>query len=952
MNKQFKIYSVDTKAFYTDEEVKLNSDKLQYKLEMNAMENWMYHCQTRENEEDVLTYDEYKELSNKVKELKTLKYELSKENKKLEPNDEISLKEYTKKLKIPTEKVSRNGNYKTKQEKIVEKENKVVKAKKRAKEVLRGDEEYKYIKSKYNELNKKLSEKLENNLNQRNLNSKVLNPINQISLFDNALSRALQFKEGEVIEDIIIVRVYHYPVLKQLITKGFTYTNPDTGEVKEYKIFTASAGQIRTKKVIFIEKSKWYQYEKTLMCGLTIDDLNNSKEHGCNINKFLAYLALCNSATDVWEGFDIDRTIVVEDFEGFVEGTVDYIDNKTFKVTRKVMNVPIPHSDGCGLMLPKVSKKNFMARLPWVKGLLTPVDYIRFCDEYNNSNYKITDIYGKEYDLKKDNIQIIFSKSQFKMWKYYSSWDEYKTYFKQYNCGANMCNLEPNKDEFRKANFNYQMWQTLTDITDEEIKYFTDPMDEFITKGYSDRKTMLNLLGADDENLNKTWLQKSIEIYPELIRDFHVKEQLASMLNARKKEAKYGKFKIDATYTFLIPDVFAWMQWLFLHEETPKGLLDNGEVSCRLFEKSDKLLVNRSPHLYREHAVRYNIQNDMIKKWHITNGVYTSTKDLISKILQFDCDGDRALVVNDSKLIEIAERNMKGIVPLYYEMGKAHAQEITEEHIYTSLISAFKFNNIGEFSNKLTVMWNKDNPDLETIAQITALNNFTIDGAKTLLVPEVPPEVQEKMKEANSAMPYFFQYAKDKDPASAADMNDSTVNRICRNIENIKQGNYDYSAIGKFDYRNLVKNNKQEICNELVEYYRELDNNKNDIMDRANMNNKNSLSDVKKSLYITTKEKFNVKCNELGYTLQEGLDMVVKYIFGTKKHNRKGFLFDVFGKEIYFTIKGNMRKPLGEYVLCEMCGTRIKKDKNGKTKYCEKCAKIKQREWLDNFRNK
>ena len=34
-----------------------------------------------------------------------------------------------------------------------------------------------------------------------------------------------------------------------------------------------------------------------------------------NINKYLAYLALCNSGTDRWENFNIDKSIVVKDFE-------------------------------------------------------------------------------------------------------------------------------------------------------------------------------------------------------------------------------------------------------------------------------------------------------------------------------------------------------------------------------------------------------------------------------------------------------------------------------------------------------------------------------------------------------------------------------------------------------------------------------------------------------------
>src|SRR5574344_66751 len=108
-----------------------------------------------------------------------------------------------------------------------------------------------------------------------------------------------------------------------------------------------------------------------------------------------------------------------------------------------------------------------------------------------------------------------------------------------------------------------------------------------------------------------------------------------------------------------------------------------------LFKESNELLVNRSPHLYREHAVRENIINVNTKEWFTTDGVYTSTHDLISKILQFDNDGDKALVISDQLLINIAKRNMEGIVPLYYEMGKAKAENINKSNIYNSLTKAF-----------------------------------------------------------------------------------------------------------------------------------------------------------------------------------------------------------------------------------------------------------------------
>ena len=931
MEKQFGIYSVDTKAFYTPKERKLNSDKFKIKKQLNIMENWAIYNHYMPNK---VEYIEYKCNFYKLEYLKKLK------NKT--PNEEIEINKLKKLFKpIKYKRKNNKDTYKTAQELKLENDISEVKFNKTNKEIikeqLKDNSKHILLKTKLKQINLDMSA-LMVKANVRVLNPASLNVYSEITLFENSLSRTMGIKSDEVVADFIVVRAYHYEVLKQLIENGFEYADKD-GVIHEYITFTASAGQIRTKKVIFMKKEQWMMHEKSVMCGLTIADINNSREKGCNINKFLAYLALCNSATDEIEDFDIDRSVVIDDFESIVRGVVDSIDNKTFKVTRKEMDIPIPHSDGCGWTSPDIADKNYMIRLPWVKGLQTPVDFIRFCDEFRNGNYKIIDIYGKEWDLKEDNIKYVFSRSQFKMYKYYESWDDYKTKFKENNCKANMCNLEPNTKQFRKASFNYQMWQTLTDITDEEIRVFTDPVDDFITKGYSNRDTMLKLLKADKDNLKKTNLQKCIEIYPELIRDYHVKEELASMLNARKKDAKFGKFKINGTYTFLIPDVFAWMENVFLGHKTPIGLLKNGEVSCKLYNSCKELLVNRSPHLYREHGVRANSCDDNTKKWFLTNGVYTSSHDLISKILQFDNDGDKGLVISDPTLIEIARRNMKGIVPLYYEMGKASAKIINNKNIYESLTRAFSFNNIGKYSNKLSVMWNLKNPNLETIAQITALNNFTIDAAKTLLVPEVPRDIEQSMKESNGKLPYFFQFAKDKDSSDVALINNSTVNRICRNIENIKQGTYDFSSIGKFNKNYLMCNKDIEINNDIINTYKKLESEKNTYMINAkNLDVKKE--DVIDRVYKNIKKEFSNECASKGYGLVEGIDMVILYIYTTNKNSKKGLLFDLFGDIIYENLLSNIKKPLGEgFIMCECCGDRAR-NKNGKTLYCKKCAKI------------
>ncbi len=82
-----------------------------------------------------------------------------------------------------------------------------------------------------------------------------------------------------------------------------------------------------------------------------------------------------------------------------------------------------------------------MCRAPWIKGLLSPFPFDKFIREANIKDKSVnhgvvTDIYGKQYDILANNINIIFTKSQFKMYKYYSSWEEYKDNFKKYNCSA------------------------------------------------------------------------------------------------------------------------------------------------------------------------------------------------------------------------------------------------------------------------------------------------------------------------------------------------------------------------------------------------------------------------------------------------------------------------------------------------------------------------------------
>lgn len=458
----------------------------------------------------------------------------------------------------------------------------------------------------------------------RRLNPEALNTKNVISLFESSLTRALKLKTNELTDLVIVVNIFFFQVFKNIILDGFMYKG------EKYIFLTASAGQIRQKKAVFIKESAYAKVKDRLTCGLDFDEINYAG--GVNPNKYCSYLALNNSATDVWEDFDIDRAIVVDDFETSVHGLVDYINDITYKIERKHMGVTIPHMDGCGIML---GEKTRMVRGPWFKGLLVTFPFDEFIREKCGGEAVVCDIYGNEHHIIAEKVKYIFTKSQFKMAKYYDSWECYKAKFKNYGCEFCYCNIE--EDYIPKARINYQMLQTLTDMTDEEIGRITkQSVDEIETIGF-DYQTTMRLLGATDYNTDKSYFQEALTIYPELFKDQYSRDVLKQTKKSLVKQAKAGRLRVNGHYTFLSPDLYAFCEWLFLGEQNPKGLLEDGQVYCRDYRDGDELACLRSPHLYREWPIRDNVRNDELDRWFgMTKCVYTSCHDTISRILQFD----------------------------------------------------------------------------------------------------------------------------------------------------------------------------------------------------------------------------------------------------------------------------------------------------------------------------
>lgn len=448
----------------------------------------------------------------------------------------------------------------------------------------------------------------------------------KITEFMSEQTRAMGLQPDDITFDKIILSWRSLDVLEQVVMDGIILPLKD--ENRKFRFLTASAGQLRTDRTQLISENMWQKIAPQMECGMTWEAINN--HGGINVNKYLAYSSLPTSATDVWD-FPIEQCIVIKDFEADVTGIMDYI-KPGYELERVNKTVLINHIDGCGMALPgAMPAPNMMVRAPWIKGLLSSFDFLEFCKTHDVSPV-IQDVWGEEHDLVQENIKVIFTVSQFKLWKYYDDWHHYIREFKR--CGCHLCATNYEENWISDTTLNYQMTQALVDFTDDEIKTYTANAKEKLNNLATDKETMLRALGADEPEDDPHLI--ALRIYPELLRDGYERATLKAIKRRMLLDDKSGAILCKNKRLFAIPDLYAACEFWFLGQEHPKGLLEDEYVYSKLCASVDEVDVLRSPSLYMEHAVRKCDHNPELRKWFNTNGIYTSCHDLISRVLQFD----------------------------------------------------------------------------------------------------------------------------------------------------------------------------------------------------------------------------------------------------------------------------------------------------------------------------
>ena len=866
-----------------------------------------------------------------------------------------------------------------------------------------------------------------------NRNFKSEEQFRNIAIFESDLNRCFGCKDMEHSDDIISVVTYYTEIFDSIIHNGFDYKD------RHFVFFTAGAGQTRCKKSTFVNEKLLNENFNRLFCGLTPEMIN--AQGGMNTNKYLAYTSLCQTNTEIWKNFNIDRAIVVDDIEydipdqkiryiytespddkkqlqflideiencniqlneiklkkqnrprGFKRPQTEIMDERNLKNRRKslkddiqklkfkyhrsevrTMPVTIPFTDGFGISLRKIESS--MIRLPFIKGLIAYCPrrkFIDWCSANSISIHKVTDIYGKQYSI--NEIDYIFTKSQFKMWKYYNNvfddngnliktgWEIYKENFKKYNCDACRCNVERGVKLNSKT--NYQVLQTLTtEMTDDDILSLASYDINCLNGIGRNVQCMLNVLGANEKkNDNMNWLQKSLLLYPEMLKDFYVKTLLKNTKDSMIKKFRSGKFNVNGAYVFAIPDTLACLQYWFTDMDRSDlskfGFVREGNVSCRLFQNNEELDCLRSPHLDHAHCIRKNQINDQTKTWTKSNGIYIGMKDIMSKLLMYDNDGDKLLVHNNKTIIKCAKQYQRkhGMIPNYYDMPKANPELISSDSLYNGIVMAYHHGNIGTPSNEITKIWQTLSPDsteeeiqhaINVIALRCADVNFTIDYAKTLYKPTIPKEILEQYKVySGKKVPHFFIYAKGKSKSNVEELSNCNIDRISNVVKSNRIVFKD--LLGKYSYKILMNNPqidiKTEKAQEVINLYKEIDNVNLRRLSHTDWDNVDFWEQKKLYLQIQfdSNKQRELFAEIIGMPEEYISDVLVKAL---QDDVNKDTLWRLFGEIIY----RNLEKNLSGTKICKKCGNRFHYDTSIVGKPSSLCASCRNQNQLEKYR--
>ena len=485
------------------------------------------------------------------------------------------------------------------------------------------------------------------------------------------------------VDDIVNIKVVTKKEYRELGRKGFDLNG------KHYVRFMVGSGQMRRNTVTFINEKLFDYMQERLMCGLS------GKIKTINLAKLSAYFALSFSSV-LW--VREPRVCVIKDFDTVIPNQkLNWInkgeDGNT--VTQIYKDIKLNSADGQGLISPEMAKLwaedmhlnyvpcSFVVRTAFVKGNLVSFDFKEYAKEHGVTTIK--DRYGTEYNV--EDVDVLLSESQFKMAKYYSSWEGYLSYHKAYNLkwGVARYNKEFD-DEYVLTNYQYiQVLNLNKEDIDGLISYTTNWIKNICSGNLEYALTynvgVKNPALSVDSIINScgSTFTKAIIKNPEMLKDGFVQRKIYNSIKESIRQAKIGRIWVKGNYSFMISDPVA--QCRSALGLSPDGLLPANHVYGNFWNKrgvSGEVCLLRSPLThYSEVNVQELSNTEEMQKWYkyIYSGIIYNIYDIsVVKHADSDFDGDICMATDNPYFLKGAKREE---LPIMYDKEAVPTQKIT-----------------------------------------------------------------------------------------------------------------------------------------------------------------------------------------------------------------------------------------------------------------------------------
>ena len=512
------------------------------------------------------------------------------------------------------------------------------------------------------------------------------------------------------IDDIVNIKVMTKKEYREIARTGFNLNG------KHYVRFMVGSGQMRRNTVSFINEELYDYMQEHLMCGL------DKKIRNINLAKLSAYFALSFSSV-LW--VREPRVCVIKDFNTIVPNQkLNFIykdEDGNNQVKEIYKDLKLNSCDGQGLISPDMAFNwaedmhldyvpcSFVVRTAFVKGNLVTFDFKEYARE--NGITTIKDRYGTEYNI--NDIDVLLSESQFKMAKYYSSWEGYLSYHHSYHLKWGVARYNKQYDD-EYVLTNYQYIQVL-DLDRDDIKglvsYTTDWFKN-ICSGNKLYSLAYNIgIKNPEDNLDDiinscgSAFTKAIVKNSNMLQDGYVQRKIYNSIKESIRQAKLGRIWVKGNYQFMISDPIAQVRSALGLEV--KGALQANEIYSNFWNERDydgEICLMRSPLThYSEINVERTANTDEMKKWYryIYSGIIYSIYDIATvKHADSDFDGDIVCSTNNKYFLKGA---MRDEIPITYEKEMVPTQRVTLPNFIRCDVKGLD-TKVGQITNYSTSM--------------------------------------------------------------------------------------------------------------------------------------------------------------------------------------------------------------------------------------------------------